>query len=182
LGIPTLPHYLTLNKPGFTTLSNVATYTPKKDNRLLKGLLILGGGLLAWNLFSRGQAALSLNFYPGQIKRLSWSGLSPTLTIEMQVQNTSNHSFNILSIAGNVYTTQNGKDFLIGRVADFTPRAVAPVSVSSLDVDLSLQLTGVVQDLINTFQSGLAGQSVKLEAYANVDSLQVPLNYTYKLQ
>jgi hypothetical protein len=182
LGIPTLPHYLTENKPGFPTLSNVATYTPKKDNRLLKGLLILGGGLLAWNLFSRGQAALSLNFYPGRVKRLSWSGLGPVITLELSVQNTSNHSFNVLSIAGNVYTTQNGKDFLIGRVADFAPRAVAPVSVSTLDLDLSLQLTGVVQDLVNTFQSGLAGQSIKLQAYANVDGLQVPLNYTYKLQ
>lgn len=162
-------------------MSNVATYTPKKDNRLLTGLLILGGGLLAWNLFSRGQAALSLQFLPGRIKRLSWNGLSPQLTIELQVQNTSNHSFNILSVAGNVYATQNDKDFLIGRVSDFTPRTIQPVSVSTMDVNLSLQLTGVVQDLVNTFTSGLAGQTVKLQAYANVDSLQVPLNYTYKL-
>lgn len=162
-------------------MSSAATYPRKKSDNLLKGILIAGGGLLLWNLYSHGAAALSLNFLPGRIKKLSWDGLGPSLQIELQAQNTSNHSFNVLSIAGNVYVTQNGKDYLIGRVSDFTQVAVAPNSVSLIPLNISMQLTGVVQNLINILQSGLNAQTIKLQAFANVDALQVPLNYTYNL-
>lgn len=147
------------------------------------GKVILGGlGLLvAWNLFSKGAAAYSLNFSPGRVKSFDWNGIRPVINLELQVQNTSNHSFNVLSIAGNVYMTTNGKEYLVGTVTDFAPMTIAPISQSVVPLALSLQLTGVVSDLLSVFQSGLSGQTVRLSAFANVDQLQVPLNYTYNL-
>lgn len=139
------------------------------------------GALLAWNIYARAQAAYSLNFLPGRIKSLSFNGVRPVLTVEMQVQNTSNHVFNVLSIAGNVYVNSGGKDYLIGDVEDFQPVQIAANSVKVLDIDLVLQITGVVSDMIQTVSSGVTPQTVKLAAFANVDQLQVPLNYQYKL-
>ena len=144
-------------------------------------MLFLGGGLLAWNLFARGQAAYSLNFLPGKIKTLTWDGVRPVIVVEMIVQNTSNHSFNILSIAGNVYTNQNGKTILIGTVSDFVTKQIAPISENRLDISFRLQLQGVVADILNIFQTGLNPQTITLKAFANVDGLQIPLDYNYQL-
>jgi len=97
-------------------------------DKVVKPLLIVAGGLIAWNIFSRREAAASLNFIPGKIKGISWEGMSPVLTIQMIVQNTSNHSFTILSIAGNVYLIKpDGKKYLIGYVSDFEKQTVAPI-------------------------------------------------------
>lgn len=137
--------------------------------------------LLAWNIYSRARAAGSLTFFPGKIKKFDWNNGSPVITFELLVQNTSNHTFNLLSIAGNVFSLSNGKQYLIGYISDFRSQTVAPVSESTLQVQARLQLTGVVGDLINAFTSGDYSQEIHLAANANVDYIQVPIDYTYKL-
>jgi len=144
-------------------------------------IALTAAGLLAFNLYSRAQAAGSLTFFPGKIRRLEWDGLNPVIVFELIVQNTSNHAFNINSFAGNVYTIANGHKYLIGYVYNFTTQAITSTSQAILEIRGKLQLAGVVSDLINAFNTGNFAQDISLESFANVDGLQVPVNYTYKL-
>lgn len=97
------------------------------------------------------------------------------------MQNTSNHAFNIYSIAGSVYSQTNGKSYLIGYLSDFTPTAIAPHSQTTLIITAKLQVIGVVSDLLTALNAGDYSQVIDLKATANVDYLQVPIDYTYKL-
>ena len=70
---------------------------------------------------------------------------------------------------------------MIGYVYNFTTQAIAPTSQATLEVRAKLQMIGIVSDLINAFNSGNFSQDISLDAFANVDGLQVPVDYTYKL-
>lgn len=137
--------------------------------------------MLAWNIYSRAQAAGSLQFFPGRIKEIDFDGVAPVIVFELIVENTSNHAFNINSVAGNVYSYSNGKEYLIGYLYNFTPQKVDPTNQATLIVRAKLQLIGVVSDLLNAFQTGNFSQDISLKAFANVDGLQVPVNYSYQL-
>jgi hypothetical protein len=145
-------------------------------------LLLTGGAVLAWNIFSRKKAAESLNFIPGQFKTFAWENGNPVIVVTVLVQNTSNHIFNILSIAGNVYTETGGDEFLIGDVSDFVQKTIPPISETEIEVKMRLRLIGIVSDLITAFTSHtLFDQTVRLEAYANVDNIQVAIDDKFKL-
>ena len=143
---------------------------------------MIGGGVLAWNIFSRKKAAESLNFLPGRFVSFGWEGGRPVIVVSVIVQNTSNHSFNLLSIAGSVYTTSGGDQFLIGDVSDFTQKVIPPVSETTIEIKMRLRLIGIVSDLINSFTNNtIFDQTVQLEAYANVDNIQIAINDNFKL-
>ncbi len=148
--------------------------------RLGQTILLVGGGLIAWNLYSRTQAAKSLNFLPGQIKSFDYVNGYPVITIGLIVQNTSNHSFNLLSIAGNVKSVKDGTSYILGYVSDFTPQVIPPISETEIPLAIRLQLAGVLSDILTSLNAGF-DQSISLQAYANVDQLQVPIDYNYKL-
>ncbi len=82
----------------------------------IEALILVGfaGLLYLWNL---DKAASNLIYFPGRITGFSLNGLSPVITLELIVQNPSNVSFTIASLAGNV--TSDGTQ--VGNVSDFVP-------------------------------------------------------------
>jgi hypothetical protein len=117
---------------------------------------------------------------PGNVKSIGWQWLSPVITISLIVQNTSNHSFNLLSIAGDLYSVKSDNDYLLGHISDFTSQTIAPNSETVVDVAVRLELLGIVSDLFNSVNTGIA-QTIHLSALANVDQIQVPLEYDYQI-
>lgn len=148
---------------------------------LVKGLLLGGAVLLAYNAIARKVAAGSLNFLPGHIKGLRFDGVTPIVTVGVLVQNTSNQSFNINSLACDVFTVTNGKKYNIGNASFFQPQLISPNTQATIWIDLRLSLLGVVSDLLQTITSGNFGQDVTIEGTANVDGLQYPINLKYNL-
>jgi len=54
-------------------------------------------------------------------------------------------------------------------------------SAPILWLDIRLSLISVVADLINDISYSNFEQALKFKGYANVDGLQVPLNFDYKI-
>ena len=84
-------------------------------------------------------------------------------------------------MAGSVYAEANAKTYLIGYLSDFAAQIIAAHSQTSILLTAKLQTIGIVSDLINALNAGDFSQVIKLSASANVDYLQIPIEYEYKL-
>lgn len=103
--------------------------------------------------------------------------MTPVAEIGIGVQNTSNQSFRVNSIAGNAYS--NGS--YVGNIGSFVPVEVPPNSQAVIMVKVRLQLVGIVNNIIDAFQDKHFTQDVKLTLSANVDNLQLPIDLNYKV-
>lgn len=130
-----------------------------------------------YNVLSRKAAAGNLNFLPGTVLSLDMQGTSPVLLVSMVVQNTSQQTFTLKSIAGDVMSN----NYWVGNVSYWLPQVIAPNQQSTIKLEIRLALIGIVQDIINAFQYGNFQQEIVLKANANVDNIQVPINSKYKV-
>lgn len=144
---------------------------------LLKTGLLIGGALIAYNAVAKGSALQSLNFYPGPVSSIKMEGTSPVITFSLIIQNTSNQSMILRSLAGNLYA--NG--YLVGNVSAFSPVRINPNGQTSLLVTGKLSLIGIVQDLINAIKGNGFKQNLSFEARANVDKYSIPINIKYSV-
>lgn len=140
-------------------------------------IALAAGGVLLYSLWRKQQGIGTLNFFPDKVRDFHFSGLTPVFTLGLGVQNTSNQSFTVNSIAGNAYS--NG--YYVGNLSNFSPQIIIKNTQGILLLDVRLALIGIVNDLINAFQSENFQQSLELKATANVDNLQIPLNIKYKI-
>jgi hypothetical protein len=154
---------------------------PANSDSLLKTAALGAALFLGYSLFARKKAAGTLNFIPGNIKGLYWDGMNPYLTVGVIVQNTSNYAYTLNSIAGNVFSTQNGQRYNLGNFSYFAPQKVFANSQSTVYVDLRFGLIGVVSDIINSITSGIA-QTIEMSGNGNVDGIQVPINFKYNVK
>lgn len=145
------------------------------DNRT--SALLVGAGIVAYTLLSKGHALGSINFLPGSIKELSLENGSPVLKVGIVAQNTSSQQFVIRSIAGNV----NANGYLVGSVSFFQEVTIPANAQVEIPIELRFGLLGVVQDIINAWQTHSFTQDVVFSGYANVDNYQVPIKNTYKV-
>lgn len=146
----------------------------------LKGILAVVAVLVGYNLFARKNAAGTLNFLPGNLKAIGSDGITPIVTVGLLVQNTSNQSYTLNSIAGTVYANNDGNTYNIGNVSSFEQQRISPNSQSELTVEMRLALIGLVSDVINSISSGY-GQDILFKGYANVEGVQIPIVINYKL-
>jgi hypothetical protein len=137
--------------------------------------------LLAWNLYAKKKALESIDFLAGRIKNVGFDAFTPTITLELIAQNTSNHIFTVNSIAGNVFTVSNGKNYNVGNVSEFLPITIPANSQTPVVVTIRLQLIGVVTDLLNAILYGNFPKTISLVALANVDNIQIPINFDYTI-
>lgn len=128
-------------------------------------------------MLRKGGALGTLNFFPDKVRSISFDGLTPVMTIGLGVQNTSNQSFTIRSLAGNLYAN----NYYIGNVSSFTLRTIAPNSQQVIFITARLQLIGIVNDILNAFENRNFAQTIEIKAMANVDNLQIPININYKI-
>lgn len=92
------------------------------------------------------------------------------------MQNTSNQSFTLQSLAGNIYAN----NILVGNVAMFDAVQIEANSQGNLRLRASLLLIGVLQTIIDALD-GIKKQKIDLVARANVDNLQLPIDITYEI-
>lgn len=142
-----------------------------------EGAAILTVGILGYSLIRKKAAAGTLNFYPDGVRGFRFDGATPVFIIGIGAQNTSNQSFTVNSIACNAYSD----GYLVGNFSFFTPQTIAKNSQKIFTGDLRLALIGVVNQLINAYQSNNFQKVLELKGYANVDNLQIPLNLKFKV-
>lgn len=146
----------------------------------VKNVLLIGGALYIYSLIKKTTAARTLVFLPGPVKGLYFDSFTPYITVGIIVQNTSNQNYTIQSLAGNVYAMANGEKWNIGNLSTFAPQQIFGNSQQTIFIDLRLSLIGIVGDILNLIDNGIE-QEITFEGYANVDGIQVPLDFKYKI-
>lgn len=148
-----------------------------ESRKLIQTAALIGGGIVAYNIFVKGKALGSINFVSGGVHSLAMQGINPILTVVVVAQNTSSQKFIVRSIAGNV--TADG--YLIGYVSYFGETEILPNSQKQILVPIVMSPLGIVQDIINAFQMNDSTQEIQFKGYANVDNFQVPIDNKYKI-
>lgn len=136
---------------------------------LAKPIFIGLSAFLLYSLVSKARAAGSLNFYPDKIADIDVDGFSPVITAFVRVQNTSNQSLVLRSIAGNVYTNGN----LIGNISNFQSVQIPANAEALIPLYLRLSWLNVVNDIIKAFQGGSAKATIDVDTTVNIDGLPV---------
>lgn len=131
--------------------------------------------MLGYSLIRKETALKTLNFSQAGVHDFEFDGLTPVFVLGLGIQNTSNQSFTLNSIAGNVYA--NG--YYVGNVAHFTPQTIKSNWQGILLLDARMSLLGIVNDLIKAYQNRNFTQKINLKATANIDRLQVSINEDY---
>lgn len=139
-------------------------------------LLILAGaaGIYIWNL---SRAANNLTYFPGNITGISLDGLTPVVYATLVIQNTSNLTFTINSLAGSV--TSNGT--LIGNVSDFVPVTVPANSQGQIPLTLRLQPLGLANDIIAILTGGVGKRDLVVAGSVNANGMQQAFSLTYNV-
>lgn len=139
--------------------------------------IAIGAGIfLLYSLFRKKQALGNLVFYPHSLKGIKFDGITPVMTLGLAVQNTSNQTFQLNSIAGQIFANT----YLIGNIGSFVPQVIPANSQSVIYINARLSLIGIVTDIINQINNGTFTQEIELESNANIDNLQVPIDLKFK--
>jgi hypothetical protein len=144
---------------------------------LQKSLMLGVAGVILVNLLKKGTSLGRLNFYPAAVSKITFDGAIPVMKFGLAAQNTSGNKFIVNSIAGNLYA--NG--YLIGNISNFTPVVIPPNSQVIVPLTARLSPVGIVQNIIEAFDGGNFSIEVELDANANIDNFQAPINLKYKI-
>lgn len=131
---------------------------------------------ILYGLFRKGKALGNLYFFPKSFKGIRFDGITPVMTLGLAVQNTSNQSFTVNSLAGELWANK----YLIGNVSQFDSYTVKANSQTVIDVKVRLSLIGIVTDIINAISNNTFSQTLELDSIANIDNLQVPIQLKFK--
>ncbi len=138
-------------------------------------MTLTGGAILLYMLVAKARTLGQLVFFPEKLRALQWIGGAPVITLGIMVQNTSNNSFTIQSFAGSVYVKDSGETTLV------TPVAINGNSQGIMEVKISLMALAVVNQIIQSIEDGNFEMTLMMEANANVDNLQVPVEMSFKI-
>ncbi len=140
-------------------------------------VLLLFAGVVGVYYLTRGRAANHLNFYPGGIQGMALQDLTPTMELDFIVQNTSNADVSINSLAGNAYS--NG--YLVGNISNFQGALVRGNSETRVPVLVRFNPIGIVNDIIDAFQTGNFKQDITIEGRANGEGISVPIELKFQV-
>ncbi len=138
-------------------------------------LLILGS--IGLYFYTQSKAAGNLVFFPGTITAMDFENTGPVAYGTIIVQNTSNATLSINSIAANVFT--NGQ--LIGNLSEFGEVLIPGNGQAQIPVKITFQLLGIVNDIVQAFKTGHFKQDLSIEGYVNAGGVQAELKLTYKV-
>lgn len=140
-------------------------------------ILLLPAGVIAYALLSKAKGLKNANFYPDSVHSLDMSNGTVYMNVGVLVQNTSTQKIVIRSIAGNV----NANGYLVGNASNFSPYALNPNSQGVMYIQIRFGALGIVQDIVNAFQTKNFTQLLSFDGFANIDGYQVPVSLTYKI-
>lgn len=133
--------------------------------------------MLAYNAFAKGKALSTLNFYPKKVQGIRVDGVTPVVTFALAVQNTSGQNMVLRSFAGNL--SANG--YYIGNISSYNMVTIRPNSETILLINVRLSIIGVVTDIINAFNGGGPKQEIEMNAKANIENYQIPINLKFSV-
>lgn len=165
--------YVRCRKADFQEKTKNHGILKRNDAILLGGVAVAAGAFL----LRKASAAGHLVFSPGNVTSMDFVGSTPTLTFQLIVQNTSGSDLLLNSLAGNL--SSNG--YLIGNVNNFSGVPIMGNSSTTVLLTVSLQVIGIVNDLIRAFQYKNFTQDITLDGAANVNGFQVPLNLKFSV-
>lgn len=145
-----------------------------KKNR---GLILLGLFALGFALWRKFTALGHIVVSPGSVKSMDFVGSTPVLVLSVILQNTSRESILVTSFAANAYS----ENTLIGNVSSFTPVVIPDSGSIEVDLTLVLQPINLVNTIISAFQYKNFQKTVRLEGYANISGLQVPVDLSFTI-
>lgn len=142
----------------------------------LEALLLMGGmaALYAWNT---SRSAANLNYFPGNITNMGFSGINAVATAQLIIQNTSNVDFTINSVAGNAFTDNT----LIGNIENFQPVVIPGNSQAAVPLNITLLSISLIDQIISAFQNGFQKKQIKIQGTFNANGVQLPLDITYQV-
>ena len=120
-------------------------------------------------------AAGNLLYSPGNIT--GFNLLPPAVYVELVVQNTSNITFTISSLAANVLSDGT----LIGNISDFTPVQIPGNSQGAIPLTLTLQPIGLANEIISMINGGSGSRTILIQGSVNANGMQQPLSIQYKV-
>lgn len=141
------------------------------------GVLLVLGGAAALYYANLSRAAGNLTYFPGNVTGFSLNGISPVIYAELVVQNTSNVSFTINSLAASVLTDST----LIGNVSNFTPVEIPGNRQGVIPLTLQLQPLALVNDIIGIITGGNGSKNLIITGSVNANGIQAPFSLSYKL-
>lgn len=139
-------------------------------------IAISAAAFIFYSLLRKGQALGQLVFHPHSIKGIKMDGITPVMTLGLAIQNTSNQSFTLKSIAGELWAN----NYLVGNIASFDPQTINANSEAVVYIKARMSLLGLVSDIINAIKNKTWKQTLELNSVANIDNLQVPIDIKYK--
>jgi LEA14-like dessication related protein len=139
--------------------------------------LIVGAGLILWSFISKSNVINSLRILINRI-HVEFSGLSPVITLYIVVQNPTNDTFTIYSLAGDVYVNGN----FVGNVSNFTKFTVERNSQLEVPIVLKLSIVSLISQVVDIVTGkSAAGGTVQLRGNINLDNQQFPVDIAYKI-
>lgn len=148
---------------------------PCRMNPVVALLVVAGAaGLYLWNL---GKAAGNLIYIPGTITSFSLNGISPEIAATLVIQNTSNITFTINSLAAVV----TSDDTQIGNVSSFVPTSIPANGQATVPIILTLQPIGIVNEIIQLITGGSGKRDMAIKGTVNANGMQQSFSVEYKI-
>lgn len=146
--------------------------------------IVLGlGAYLAIKLFAKKAAADKLSYFVQKVS-LRFSGITPVLEIIIGVQNPTNTTINLGSIAGDLYINDN----YVANIFSYQLVPIAARSATLYPISARLSLSGLIgegKDIVEAISTGqyntLLNQSLKFKGYVNAEGVTMPLQFSYKV-
>mgnify|MGYP003339863054 FL=1 len=137
----------------------------------MRNLLWIVGGAAALLLLSKYRFGQKANFFLRSL-RPGGSLFSPTIKVEMAVQNPTNQTITIKSITGSISVN----DKYLANVSAFGDQKVLPNAESTLQLTARPSATGVFQSVRELLTNPVGSIKATFDGTANVDGLVVPVS------
>jgi LEA14-like dessication related protein len=142
----------------------------------MRNVFLLIGGAAALYFLSRYQLSRKISFLLRGV-RVGGGITSPTITIDLAIQNPTNQRAVVRSVSGEV--SANGQ--YIANLSAFGEQTIQPNSESVIKLSARPSAAGVGQFLFNLIKQKQQKVSVNFTGTANIDGVTYPVNETRTL-
>lgn len=139
----------------------------------MRNVYLLIGGAAALYFLSRYQLSRKISFLLRGV-RVGGGITSPTIGIDLAIQNPTNQRAVVRSISGEI--SANGQ--YIANLSAFGEQIIQPNSESIIKLSARPSATGVGQFLFNLFKQKQQKVSANFTGTANIDGVTYPINET----
>lgn len=145
----------------------------------LDAILIIAAGYGLY-MITQKNAASNLVLYPHGVNEFFFDNENnPTFVASVLVQNTSNSTFTINSLAGNAVS---GTDkTIVGNVSSFQPITIGPNQEQDFPIQIRMSPLGIVNEIIDAFTNKNTTRVVTVDGHVNANGYTVPVSLTFSV-